>query len=490
MSPCAAVTPVVLWEQPLTARVAARLIIRLPTGPTGTDRGRPTQAGAARREIGKVMLPPRSAREPSRIQAGCAIISHDVWRGQTSGPIFAIALFSLLAAAVFSSRHDSFFSVPPVAAGVAASAPAACSHYVAAWETATRHWLRGVAPQSLSAAAFVRSLHHNNSCVIPVIIKDSVVRIIPPGNQAPLASWVRDMLDHLLDASQRFSLADAHFHISCSDWPLVPRSAGPPDALTLSMSSGDAAWDVPVPGHSHPRADPPADDFPAVRWSEREPRAHWRGTLMCESDGADCATRCSRLQLRRAAEAHPDLLDVRFTHVYENGMPPCHAELLVGIAEANNSALRSNAVVSVPRVRAKFLLAPAGHSYATGLKSFLANGAAVLRERTQFLEYFESALIPWVHYAPFDCRDAATDCRALDIGRAAATSAVMDDALRRVGEAGQDFARRHFSREALACYWRTLLINVQPLFAGASGVLPDEVAAELLPLTRPYSDVK
>jgi hypothetical protein len=285
------------------------------------------------------------------------------------------------------------------------------------------------------------------------------------------------MLDFLHEATLFGPLPDAYFHLTCSDWPMAHRSSwlGSP---VLSMNTGDSHWDIPVPGHSHP----PRGGFDATPWEERTPKALWRGTLMCESS-AVCKTRCSRIQIRLAAQLHPDLLDVRFTHMYKP-LEACVVALVANLSEYEDPA---QSFIPIQRLsRWKYLIASGGHSYSTGFKGFLSTGAVVFRERTQFLEYFEPSLVPWREYIPFDCRDAKHDCRLVDLVRQAHDN---DDAFRAIGERARRFSLRHFTRAGRSSYWHNLLARLQSLYVGRRGSLDAAVESRVLRKMQPFRGV-
>ena len=359
------------------------------------------------------------------------------------------------------------------------------------WDAATAYWLRGLpAGAAYSAAGFERLVTDRaalrqgepDGVTVAVIIRGGRVLVHAPVQR--IHEWTRTMLAFLYEASLEYALPDTFFHVTCSDWQLQPRAgSAAPGSLVLALNAGDASWDVPMPSHSHPGED---DYVEGVAWSARVLQAHWRGTLMCESFGDDCATRCTRIQIRLAASAFPDLLDVRFTNIYEP-VTPCVGDLIRGIEEAASSEVRASFAVPLSQARTKFVLAMSGTGTPSGLKKAFATGAAVLRERSQFREYFEPALIPWQHYVPFDCRSHQKDCRVLDIVRLAAASDQHDAQFQSIGAAGQRFSRRHFTRDARTCYLQTLLARLQPFFEGGRGTLPADTFQRLEHLFQPYS---
>ena len=352
------------------------------------------------------------------------------------------------------------------------------------WVGSIAYFTRGLEARSLSQQVF--ELRANGSsdfsamggCTISVIVRQGAVYVIPA--KAP-TGWTKIMVDYLLLASQTVALPDAHFTLTCSDWPMLSRARAP-GAVHLGMNSGDSTWDIPVPGHSHPNT----TFLRTTPWASRAPKALWRGTLMCEAaelKRVDCSTRCSRIQIRRAAAARPDLLDVRFTNLY---MPvsPCIELLVKSLEEFNNSDVARNNTLSfeAQATRSKFMIASAGHSYASGYKAFLSSGAAVFRERTNFLEYFEPSLVPWRHYIPFDCRHSETDCELIALVEALRDS----DSARLIGERAQAWAQLHFTDLGRSCYWLQLLTALQPFYEGGSGTLENAVGRRLMPLALRY----
>lgn len=224
----------------------------------------------------------------------------------------------------------------------------------------------------------------------------------PGGTTVYLHDWVDNMLRGLHAAAEAHALPDAFFLLTTGDWPQAPRSAPPPRVPILSDNTDDSSWDVPVPGgqfdeaYGHGRRPRLAAGAAARPWSTRDPRAVWRGTLMCASWFL-CTTRCPRIAVRRAAARRPDLLDVRFSHTRSNLPHNCSVVATGGLL-AEDASAPDRALSRAAQQGYRFSIATDGHSYASGLKYALHYGGVTLRQRSGFAEFFDPALEPWVQH--------------------------------------------------------------------------------------------
>jgi hypothetical protein len=98
----------------------------------------------------------------------------------------------------------------------------------------------------------------------------------------------------------------------------------------------------------------------------------------------------------------------------------------------------------------KYVCVTDGIVSAGKLSAALALGSVVLLPASSFSQYFEPALLPWVHYVPIwvDQRD--------DIIGAVAWLHAHPAAARRIAKAGRAFACRHLVLSGRTCWWKRM----------------------------------
>jgi hypothetical protein len=378
------------------------------------------------------------------------------------------------------------------------ASPPECPHHHHVWRDSLLHFVRPLYSRltpSFTASEFLAevdrltpSLHNPNAAMSAVVIKNGSVFVARSAALNRIHVWQYYMLLALCEASKITTLPDSFFFVTASDWPLHPRSTDP-KTLLFSVNSGDGHWDIPVPGgqftsNYDAAMHENAGVLESLPWARRSPSAVWRGSLMCE-DVLRCESRCIRLRVRQVAARHPDLLDVHFSDLFPepNTNYSCVRSLDFGNFDAKEETGGAFDLPLPNQLRHRFLLATDGHSYASGYKHFLLTGSTVLRQRSNFLEFFDPALQPWVHYVPFDCR-SVEDCDLVpfleqhvrDTAEAATSPEAADriESLRRIGEASRDFAQTHLGKMGRSCYWHLALHTVSPLIDPRDSGIPDE----------------
>jgi hypothetical protein len=305
----------------------------------------------------------------------------------------------------------------------------------------------------------------DGSTSVLVTIYNGTVRLHPPQvANAKLHEWLKGMLRELHNVAERHHLPDAFFKVTTSDWPEFLRSSVP-SLLLFSVNTGNNAFDVPVPGGQFgswydSNSGQLRGIARALPWRNRSHTAIWRGTLMC-ANWKQCFTRCPRMLIRQVAEQHPELLSVRFSSYYKD-VDNCSLAALSEILAADEAA-QDRSLTHAQQAGYRFAIASDGHSYSSGHKNFLHLGATVFRQRTNFLEFFDPALEPWVHNVPFDCRSVA-DCELVELLDKSKHEPLLS-AMERIALHGSLFSEAHLSAAARACYTFALLHATQPLFS-------------------------
>lgn len=120
----------------------------------------------------------------------------------------------------------------------------------------------------------------------------------------------------------------------------------------------------------------------------------------------------------------------------------------------------------------KYLVSADGCVAQTRLAKVLLSNSVVLKEDSEWIEYYYRSLVPWNHYAPFRHRRNAVAGE-----KGAADGEVMrvvrelkgdDEKAARIAAAGQRFAYRHLGQFSRLLYLRRLLVEYSALF-GPSG---------------------
>ena len=342
---------------------------------------------------------------------------------------------------------------------------------------------------AFSAAAFEHAalevMKEASSMVVPVAIRAGTITVF---RHSPLRlfSWLEQMLKILHDANTLKPLPDAYFLLSSSAWAIRSMLSANSSVALLSTCTGDSNSDYAVPGGQF---DDELDTFyseisfglqPEIPWQARKSTAVWRGSLMCENFAA-CHTRCPRLQIWLAAQRHRDVLDVRWSgSIVFSTLQFISSCTSNETAEASMREYRDDAFRLNRSELAKFAftISSDGHSYASNLKYNLVSGSVVLRSRSNFLEFFEYALEPYVHYIPFDCIDGLNDCELVSIvQQAGAPEAVLR--MTAIAAAARNFAISHLRPDGLACFWHELLHVIARSFVDGA-YLSDKVFNNLL----------
>ena len=184
-------------------------------------------------------------------------------------------------------------------------------------------------------------------------------------------------------------------------------------------------------------------DFP---WESKHASAFFRGTPYC---GIHRFHRCSRYVLPHLAQrTRSPLLDIGLveytadhdTELHRPNAPP-GTRPLEKVARVHETAYGKH----------KFLLHMDGHSFSNRLQALLLSNSAVLKQESEYIEYYYRALAPWTHYIPFYVDGAE------DILTVLANVSARDDAASAIARRGQAFAHANLHVDARMCYWRRLL---------------------------------
>ncbi|CAH4014630.1 unnamed protein product [Pieris brassicae] len=236
----------------------------------------------------------------------------------------------------------------------------------------------------------------------------------------------------LLAITRKVVLLDMELVINLGDWPLVRKGdenlpifswCGRNDSIDIVMPTyditesslenmGRVTLDVlSVQGNVDPK------------WSQREPRAFWRGR----------DSRAERLKLIDIARANPDLLNASLTNFFffrdkeaEYGPKVPH----ISFFKFFDYKYQINIDGTVAAYRLPYLL---------------AGGGLVLKQDSPYYEHFYSQLKPWIHYVPV-ARDLS------DLKKQILWAQENDAKAYKIARNGRKFANNHLLPHHIICY--------------------------------------
>jgi len=186
-----------------------------------------------------------------------------------------------------------------------------------------------------------------------------------------------------------------------------------------------------------------------VPWEQKNEKAYWRGmssgwnySLL----GWDSRPR-SRLVL--FSKEYPDLADAAFTSPYSLEKTVKEWMEFYGLFQPWN--------YPTDHLKYKYLISIDGNTFASNLWWQLLSNSAVLKNDSEYLEWFYKGLEPYVHYIPFSF-DVS------DLGEKIKMLQADDSATKNIAEQGRAFALEHLSNEDLMIYFYRLLWAYSELF--------------------------
>lgn len=185
-----------------------------------------------------------------------------------------------------------------------------------------------------------------------------------------------------------------------------------------------------------------------VPWSARTRQAFWRGVTTGGRFDEPRWESIPRARLVAASRARPDLIDARFTRFVQG-------------AEANPTLAtrdwRSVEISPADSVRFRYLIDVDGNSSSwSRLRWVLRSGSLVLKQSSDFAQWYYRWLAPGRHYVPV----------AHDLGDLASTiqwARDNDGAAQVIGEEGRRFAHRHLGRAEAFLHLLAVLDGVAAL---------------------------
>ena len=339
--------------------------------------------------------------------------------------------------------------------------------------------LRSITPNVLEAAQ--RGDHRLRESDITAafgIFNNTLHWLRPDAHPRPRNPQLYAIADDLRALLGLYRVPDVEFLLNVDDYPksqrMVPTEASGRrvpaplfsftkrerrDAASGRVTTSD--YDVLVPSGAFRMsyldakmlARSPAQWEASLPWARKRPKAYFRGTPYC---GIHRFGRCSRYVLPRLAhEGRAPALDVGLVeyeaaHDTERRDHPEYTPLAKAAREPEaNAALH------------KWVIHLDGHSFSSRLQHLLLSNSAVLKQESDYVEYYYRALRPWQHYIPFYV--SAAD----DIVEVLANVSEHDEEVHEVARRGQAFAHTQLDVDSRFCYWRKLLHAWRKRFAYA-----------------------
>jgi hypothetical protein len=135
-------------------------------------------------------------------------------------------------------------------------------------------------------------------------------------------------------------------------------------------------------------------------WKDRVEKALWRGSTTGDfylSQGEYVRYErwedLPRSKLVMFSKRHPELLDCSFSQVVQQ---PDSVQQII-----KNRGLMEKGLSPKSQLHHKYLIAIDGNTCASSLKWQLFSGSVVFKNDSDWMEWYDTALIPYKHYVPF-----------------------------------------------------------------------------------------
>jgi hypothetical protein len=147
---------------------------------------------------------------------------------------------------------------------------------------------------------------------------------------------------------------------------------------------------------------PTVDDFYAqvadtgsqFPWEQKSEIAFWRGSTTGGYYTPDDWMNMSRAKLVIFSKSAPEQLNCAFHH-FVQGTPETEAIM-------RSYGLFTEPWNSISQIQHKYLIAINGNTFPSSLKWQLFSGSVVLKNESEWVEWFDNALIPFQHYVPYN----------------------------------------------------------------------------------------
>lgn len=186
-----------------------------------------------------------------------------------------------------------------------------------------------------------------------------------------------------------------------------------------------------------------------IPWQKRIPIAFWRGHTTGGDYTEETWKHMPRSKLALLSQQYPHHLDCALVSFLQ-GTP--EAEMLM-----KQARLFKTGCDPIIQMRYRYLIAIDGYTSASALKWELFTGSLVLRNNSEWEEWFSNAMIPYEHYIPFKL-DLSDLIEKIDWARK------NDEAAKKIALQGQHFAEQNLMSDSILLYtYKTLIAYSQLL---------------------------
>lgn len=247
---------------------------------------------------------------------------------------------------------------------------------------------------------------------------------------------------------KKVSLPNMELVINVRDYPQILPHYGRQGPV-LSFSKTDSYNDIMYPAWSFYEGGPAIKLYPTglgrwdkhreslsaaaerFQWSEKEPKAFFRGSRT--SDERDALVLLSRSQ--------PDLVDAQYTKNQAWKSP----KDTLGAEPAEEVSLEDHC-------RYRFLFNYRGVAASFRFKHLFLCKSLVFHVGDEWKEFFYDTLKPWVHYVPVDKKSTTED-----LERLIRFFLEREELAKEIAERGYKVIWENLRMEDVECYWRRLL---------------------------------
>eukprot|EP00877_Chromochloris_zofingiensis_P014367 jgi/Chrzof1/9184/Cz03g39020.t1 len=298
--------------------------------------------------------------------------------------------------------------------------------------------------------AFVRRF---NNTVPRHTLGEGNAALVMIRNGSVSVSWLRGKDNHWRFACLRAAVHSARalkvpnsaFILNIDDFPICKPGLCPLPVFTMYKKWGPHGNidtnEVLMPVFNHHY-----EDLYVFDWHKKREKAFMRA-----SQQGCMAVNSSRTMLALASEEHPERLDLGITRM--DGATKHDLKYL--ISKAGFVRIEDHA-------KWKYLVSADGCVAQTRLAKVMLTNSVVIKEDSQWIEYYYRSLRPWQHYAPFQSGATAGE-EVLDIVNRLRAN---DKKAQQIAETAQKWAYRYLSQYPRLLYFKRMIIEYNKIFGG------------------------